>query len=150
MANDLGIDVDTFAKKSKLFELLDAPGRQRMMDAAEQASFKPGEVIMREDEPGAAMYVIQTGWVQVSVEALEGEKTVARLGPGAVFGEIAVVMDQARQATVIAEDVVEAWSFAQAPIDALLKDYPMIRELLARLSLKRSELTIEKIRLELL
>lgn len=144
MAKDLGVDPDTFAKQSKLFELLDAAGRERMMEAAEPVTFKKGQVVVREGDPGSAMYVITAGRVQVAVDALEGSKTVAHLGPGSVFGEIAVVMDQARQATVTAEEPIEAWRFDKEAIDAILADYPKVREVLARLGLKRSELTLEK------
>jgi len=144
MTKDLGIDPDTFAKQSKLFELLDAAGRERMMEAAEPVRYEPGQVVVREGEAGVGMYVITAGRVSVDVEALEGEKQVATLGPGSVFGEIAVVMEQARQATVTAEEAVEAWRFDKSAIDSILADYPKVREVLARLGLKRSELTLEK------
>jgi hypothetical protein len=144
MTSDLGIDQETFAKQSKLFQLLDAAGRERMMTAAKAVSFEPGEVVVREGEDGAGMYVIKSGTVSVDVEALAGDQQVATLGPGSVFGEIAVIMEQARQATVTAEDAVEAWRFDKQDIDVILADYPKVREVLARLGLKRSELTLEK------
>ena len=145
MANERDVDLATFAKQSKLFELLDDSGRQRMLAAAQAMPVAAGEVIVHEGEAGDAMYVVRSGVVRVTAEALDGEKQVAELGPGAVFGEIAVVGHEQRTATVRAEGAVELWRFDAAAIDAILADYPTVRELLARLGLRRSEMTLEKL-----
>ncbi|MFH1808363.1 MAG: cyclic nucleotide-binding domain-containing protein [Pseudomonadota bacterium] len=144
MAPDLGIDVETFKKECRLFELLDEAGRLRMMEAAEPALYADGDTIVREGDPGTSMFVIRKGGVRVVIEALEGEKEVARLGAGSFFGEMAVVLGEPRSASVIADGAVDAWCFGKLPIDAILLDYPKVREVLARLSLKRSEMTLEK------
>jgi len=144
MVSARDVDVATFAKQSKLFELLDDAGRRRMLEAAEAQHFAAGSVVVREGETGDAMYVVRSGVVRVTVDALEGEKQVAELGPGAVFGEIALVGHEQRTATVRAEGEVELWRFAAAALDPVLADYPAVRELLARLGLRRSELTLEK------
>lgn len=140
--NDL--DLAAFTKQSKLFELLDDAGRRRMLAAAQPVHIASGAAIVREGEAGDAMYVVRSGVVRVTVDALEGEKQVAELGPGAVFGEIAVVGHEQRTATVRAEGDVELWRFDAAAVDAILADYPSVRELLARLGLRRSEMTLEK------
>ena len=62
-----------------------------------------GEEIFREGEPGTTMYVIAEG--EVTVESHGAE--LARLGPGAFFGEIALVTDLPRSATVTAAGRVE-------------------------------------------
>lgn len=144
MPRDLGIAVETFRKQCKLFELLNEPGRLRMMEAAAAVSFAPGEKIIQEGEEGIAMFVIKSGSVKVSVEALQGEATVAHLGHGAVIGEIAVVCGQPRSATVTAEEPTEAWLFTKTEIDTILDDYPLVRQVLAKLGLRRSEMTLEK------
>lgn len=144
MPRDLGIDVATFRKECRLFDLLDDSGRLRMMDAAEHAAYADGAIVVREGDPGDAMYVIRGGTVRVVIDALEGEKEVARLGPGSFFGEMSVVLGEPRSATVIAVGAVDAWRFGRPSIDGILADYPRVREALARLSLKRSELTLEK------
>lgn len=144
MAKDLGIDLKTFCKQCRIFELLDEQGRQRMMNAAEQVHFGPGASIMQEGEPGDAMFVVQRGTVRISIDAVEGNKTVAHLGNGSVVGEIAMVSGQPRSATVVAEDEVALWRFEKTAIDTLLAEYPVVREALTRLGLKRSELTLEK------
>jgi putative peptide zinc metalloprotease protein len=62
-----------------------------------------GEAIIRQGEPGQQFYVVRAG--QVDVER-DGE-VLARLGPGDAFGEIALLLDVPRTATVVAVDRTE-------------------------------------------
>jgi cAMP-dependent protein kinase regulator len=63
----------------------------------------PGEVVFKEGEPGKSMFVIGEG--EVSVES--GGQELARLGAGAFFGEIALITDLPRSATIRAIGRVE-------------------------------------------
>jgi NADH dehydrogenase len=68
--------------------------------------FESGQDIIRQGEVGRAMYIIQAGRVEV-VQQKEGVDTrVAELGPGEHFGEIAVLKDTRRTATVRALEPV--------------------------------------------
>ena len=57
-----------------------------------------GETIIRQDEPGERFYMIRSGGVEVERDG----QGLARLGPGEAFGEIALLLDQPRSATVTA------------------------------------------------
>jgi CRP/FNR family cyclic AMP-dependent transcriptional regulator len=65
-------------------------------------SFKAGEVIFREGELGLTMFVVRTGQVRISKQVRGGERTLATLGPGEFFGEMAVLSGRPRTATAIA------------------------------------------------
>lgn len=144
MVDELDIGVDTFTRQSRLFELLDPPGRLAIMRAAKRHTYEPDQAIVTEGAESDAIYILSSGSVCISVDALEGPKNVARLGPGAVFGEMGLVTNSPRTATVWAEKEVVAWRIDKLDIDAILVDYPRVRELLARLGLKRSEMNLEK------
>jgi CRP-like cAMP-binding protein len=58
----------------------------------------PGEALFTEGEPGACMYVVRSGTVRVSTGATELEQ----LGPGSILGEMALIEDTPRSATVTA------------------------------------------------
>jgi len=62
-------------------------------------SFPPGTLIFGEGEPGTVAYIIETGCVEIS--SLHGGKRVvlAQLGPGELFGEMALIDEQVRSAT---------------------------------------------------
>jgi len=61
--------------------------------------YPAGKVIMKADEGGVFMYVVLKGRVAVSV----GEQVVERLGPGGVFGEMALVDQSTRVASAVAD-----------------------------------------------
>ena len=82
-----------------------------------------GEVLFREGDEGDCAYVIETGLVQISVERNGQSIGVATLGPGEIFGEMAIISPAGRSATAIAlEDcrllTIEAQQFKHR-IDAL-------------------------------
>jgi len=62
-------------------------------------TFDPGAVLFREDEPGDTMFVIQQGQVRITKTGREGPKTLAVLGAGEFFGEMAILNSKPRTAT---------------------------------------------------
>ena len=77
-----------------------------------EREFSAGDAIATEGEGGLNFFVVESGTADVSV----GGKTVGTLGPGASFGEVALVDKSARSATVTATTTLRAyalpvWSF---------------------------------------
>jgi NADH dehydrogenase len=68
--------------------------------------FETGQVIIRQGDVGRAMYIIQSGRVEVVKEDGATQTQLAVLGPGEHFGEIAVLKDTRRTATVKALEPV--------------------------------------------
>jgi CRP/FNR family transcriptional regulator, cyclic AMP receptor protein len=65
-------------------------------------SYKEGEVVFHEGEPGVGMYIIEAGSVKVFISASGHEIELARLEKGEFFGEVALLEDEPRSATVMA------------------------------------------------
>lgn len=61
--------------------------------------FSAGETIFKAGDEGHCMYVVQEGTVQVKV----GDRVIEELGPGEVFGEMALVDSSPRSADVVAK-----------------------------------------------
>ena len=70
--------------------------------------FEPGEVLMRQGERADSAFVILEGEVEVLVETRNGQVPVAVQGKNAVMGEMGVICDAPRSATVRAKDAVRA------------------------------------------
>jgi NTE family protein len=103
--------------------------------------FDHGQVIFTENSLGHTMYLIESGQVQVSVRQGEGqpEKIINYLGPGNFFGEMALLLDQRRSATLTVTLDAELWALRKADLDEILIEHPEIavqitRELSRRLS----------------
>jgi CRP/FNR family cyclic AMP-dependent transcriptional regulator len=58
-----------------------------------------GETIFQEGDPGDVMYGVQEGVVNV----LSGEQALETIGPGGIFGEMALIDHEPRSATVVAK-----------------------------------------------
>lgn len=139
-------DLAAFRKQSKLFELLDDAGQQRLLDIAHEESFDDGAVLMTEGESGVSFYVLLGGQVRVLIRGDgDSQKEVAKLGPGAFVGEIAALMNEERSATVVAEGHIDVLRFDSPPVQEILADYPRVREALVKLALKRSEDNLQEL-----
>ncbi|MEK9660374.1 MAG: cyclic nucleotide-binding domain-containing protein [Alphaproteobacteria bacterium] len=74
---------------------------------AERESFAAGECVFREGEFAMCAYIVESGRVEVKKETFGGSIPVATLGPGELFGEMVLLGDSNRTATVDAvEDTV--------------------------------------------
>jgi len=90
------------------------------------AEYLPNQIIFCEFEPGHEFYFIQTGRVKISKIINDREKTVDVLGPGDVFGEMAILEEEPRSATVIAIDNVRVLKFHRNNFDVLLQGNPQL------------------------
>ncbi|HWQ16182.1 MAG TPA: cyclic nucleotide-binding domain-containing protein [Roseiflexaceae bacterium] len=73
-------------------------GSMELFGTAEEQAFAAGSVIFRQGDPGAVMYVVLEGQVDVYREG----RLLATLSPGEVLGELALLGQSARTATAVA------------------------------------------------
>ena len=94
-----GAPLDTVRRVSVFAELDDAELGQ-VARLFKQRTFAAGETVAREGSGGAAFYLIESGTATVTVLGQERQA----LGPGDYFGEIALIDEGARSATITATD----------------------------------------------
>lgn len=92
-----------------------------LMDKLEPRIFVPGERIFHVDEPGDALYFIQSG--EVEIRGRQGA-SIAKLGDGAFFGEMALMNDKPRSATAVATGFCDAYLLHKKSFDQVVKAYP--------------------------
>jgi CRP-like cAMP-binding protein len=129
---------------SKLFALLDEAGQKRLIAVAQEERHPLGTAIVNEGEFGDSFYVVIEGELSVRIGGIDAKREVARLGPGAFFGEIAALLGEARSATVLCLSSCRFLRFDGPRVQGILKDYPKVREVLVKLGLKRSEENLQQ------
>jgi len=97
-----------------------------------------GTVVFREDEPGTDMYIIQNGSVRVTKKVRNIEKTLVVLGKGEFFGEMSILNDKPRSATIVAEEECDLLVIDRKTFEAMVRGNPeialrIIKKLSARL-----------------
>ncbi len=80
--------------------------------------FPPGSVIIREGDVGDAAYMIVSGTCRVSRQTGDGQENIGTMGAGDVFGEMALLLDEPRAATIEAEDNVTVLVLDQRTLSA--------------------------------
>jgi len=109
-------DIEQFLATVPLLQDVDKRHRTTLAKTVFTRSFAPGEVIMREGETGVGAFMIRSGKVEVTKESGDEVEHLNTQGPGAVLGEIALLTDLPRTATVRAIEPTElvgltAWNF---------------------------------------
>lgn len=85
----------------------------------------PGAVVVREGDPGHALFVLSSGSVSVTKTGSDGETVeLATLGPGAFFGEFALLSDRKRHATVTVSEEAVFYEISRKVIADLTKSEP--------------------------
>ena len=110
-----------------LFSGLDEQQLEAVSTFTFQKSFGPGELIVEEGRTGNGMYAIISGNVE-AVKALgtEQERILNRLGTGEVFGEMALLGEWPRTASVRAVDEVECLGIDRWVFLTQLERHPQV------------------------
>ena len=109
-------------------------------------SFKSGQNLFAQGDTGDAAYVLINGEVDVIVDTPKGELAVAKLSGNEIIGEIAILCDVPRTATIRAAVDIEALKIEKDHFLRMLQEFPemaveVMRELADRLSQTTAELS---------
>jgi NADH dehydrogenase len=97
------------------------------------AHYREGDVIVRQGEIGDRFYVIEKGRVEiVREEPGQPPRRIAEKGPGESFGEVALLKDTPRTATVRCLTAVDVLSFGRADFRRLVGSYGVLRDQMER------------------
>jgi CRP-like cAMP-binding protein len=105
----------------QLFSGLNQRQLKKLARSFKERRFGPGKTVLREGQmDGVGFFVIAEGTASVSVEG----KTVASIGPGDHFGELAMISERVRSATVIADTPLRCLVMAFWDFRKFAKDNP--------------------------
>jgi CRP/FNR family transcriptional regulator len=110
-----------------MFETLAPDDLARVADVAVPRVFEPNYVVFREGDPSNTCYVIGQGRCRALHEHPDGRTiTLAHFGPGDVFGELAMIDDERRTATIETIDEVHVLAILGNDLRRLMREHPDI------------------------
>jgi len=115
----------------QLFSACSKRDLSRIAVLAEEIEVPAGRVLMRQGDVGREAFVISDGRAKATIRG----KRSAKLGPGECFGEMALLHQAPRSATVIAETDMRLFVLGSRQFSALIEDFPVVgRRVLAALA----------------
>lgn len=132
-------------RKIPLFGKLEPSKLKLLAFASERICFGAGDILCRQDEPGSSAYIVMCGEAEVLLETAGGTVPLAHLGRNDVVGEIAILCDSPRSATVRAVTDLVTLCIKKETFLCLLNEFPqmaieMLHILAARLEHTNREL----------
>ncbi len=127
-------------------QALSAEARRVLAERARFLEYGPAQAIVRQGESGDTLYLVARGEVSVRVRLEEGEREVARLGRGALFGEMSVLTGEPRTASVVALGEAALLALDRDAFERILSAEPELMERLAE-TIARRRTALEAVRL---
>lgn len=126
-------------KASKVFSDLPASDIENVAKVARELSFAPDQTVFKEGDPGDGIYVVKDGLINLTAVVATGEcRVLSRVGPGELFGEMAVLDNNPRSAGAVAAEASTVYFIERAELLCLLEHTPrlgvaVVREISRRL-----------------
>jgi len=121
-----------------LFSKIDPARLKLLAFTSDRLHFAKGDVLFRQGEAGDAAYLVLSGSADVSIDTPNGQFVLATISAHEIVGEIAILCDVPRTATVSAASDVVALRISKERFFTLIDEFPemaveMLRELARRL-----------------
>lgn len=143
MSIDEEVDI---LRKIPLFANIDSAKLKLMCFASQRLTFKAGQRLFEQGDVGAAAYIIIEGTADVTVETDDGPLTVARIGRNDIVGEIAILCDVPRTATVVTTSELTALEITKDLFFRMVTDFPEMGVEIMRVLAQRLEHTTAQLR----
>jgi CRP-like cAMP-binding protein len=126
----------SFFRKFALFAELDDRELQAIAAVAKTRHYAKDDVVFHADESGDVFCLIREGQVKVTMISPEGKEIIlSLLGPGDFFGEMALLDDEPRSATVVATETLDLVTIWRSDfLQILQENFSITRKVFAELS----------------
>ena len=118
----IGVAAQRALASTPLFAGMPADTLEALVANLQLVSLVRGDFLFREGDPGDALYVVAEGELSMMAEG-PPRVEMARLGPGAFIGEVALMTDQPRSATVVALDTSELLRIDRVTLSKVLQNH---------------------------
>lgn len=117
-----------FLKKTSWFNNMPSDVIDELSQKVSHHALNKDEALIQIGDVGDSVFIIRNGWVKISIpDEKEGEVVINHLGPGEFVGELSLIDQKPRSASVIAiTDNVEAVELKRSDFIELLEQFPMM------------------------
>ncbi len=130
----------------KLFANVESSKLKLLAFTSERLTFEAGHTLFKQGDVGDAAYILIEGKAEVTIDTPGGPMLVATLERNAIVGEIAILCDVPRTATVTAKGKLVALKIAKDVFFRLINDFPEMAVEIMRELAQRLEATNEQLR----
>ena len=132
-------------RRVPFFAEIEPPKLKLLAFMSERVGYDPGKVLFHQGDRGDAAYLIIEGDADIIIDSPSGPITVATLSANDIVGEMAILCDVPRTATVQAKNRLVALRIAKDPFMRMVREFPtmavsIMRELAQRLTLTNNQL----------
>ena len=138
--------VRTYLRKVPYLAKLSPNVLEQMENRVHLKTYNQGDIIFNEGDEGNALYIIRSGFVKVSKMQDNKEKIVAYISHGNYFGEMALLEDEKRSATISAFTKTELIQVLKEDFLDLLGTDSSVSEMIKDVAIERKLNTIELLR----
>jgi len=136
--------LDGIIALSPIFKDLNAHEREDIINRFELMVMESDKAIIREGDPGDAMYVVKDGKLKVSTKDDKGNEIVlAQLGEGDIFGEVALITGKNRTATVETIKQSRLMKLNKEDFQQIVERYESVKSMVLKIINERAEDTIK-------
>lgn len=132
---------EDFLSRVPIFANCSPPEIAAVAQVAQESYFQPGQIIVTQGTPGQAFYLILSG----RVEILRDGTSLGAFGPGDFFGEMSLLDQAPRSATIRAIDATSCLMLSSWDFKALLEKHPSIAIKLLEVLSRRLRVADERI-----
>ena len=144
-AEEGGFRVKESLQNVQIFRTLPHDAITLIAEKLQLVAFRKDTMIFTIDDPGDCMYIIKSGEVKVIAGTDENDEVLAYLGRGNYFGEMALLTEEPRSASVMASMDSELLMLTKADFDYLIQKHPSIAVTLSHvLSQRLRDISIKK------
>jgi len=123
------------------------PARLKLLAfTSQRLAFAAGQVLFHQGETGDSAYIVMDGAAEVSIATPSGPVVVATVGRNAIIGEIAILCDVPRTATVTAKADLHALRIDKETFFRLVNEFPQMAVEIMRELAQRLEKTNQQLR----
>ncbi|HKI60387.1 MAG TPA: cyclic nucleotide-binding domain-containing protein [Mariprofundaceae bacterium] len=129
-----------------VFEGVPPEARMALADKFRLQTYESGSVVVKEGESGNIFYLIRSGHVKISTRGMRNQGDPVELGSmgeGSFFGEVSLLTDKPRTATVTADGALELMELTRDDFKTIVADFPSVLKVVEAYQKQRVQDTIK-------